>query len=513
MSPEGRPTLTSPLLPVATTLPELCRRRAVTHGTRLAVRDTDRSRTYAALAERAGQVATALAARGVRAGDAVVVCGRSSVSWVEVALGVVFAGAVLVPVGHAASSRERRLVLDRVAPRLVLSEQRDWEPDVEVHTLAGLQGAADGCAVAEPVAVSPEAVAVVLPTSGTTGTPKHVPMTHGQLVRCYTDMAAAVGVTATDVLLGAVPLAHSFGFNGVLLLALVQGAAVRLVSPHDRGHLAEILQREGISVVLGPPTIFHDLATAGADLTGVTRLAITGGADVSVDRMQALCTSLGITTLVSGYGLTEACGSVAVATVGVAEEGAAAGLTPLPGVEVAVVDDAGRPVHGADGRVLVRGYNVMSGYLHDAAETALVLRPQGWLDTGDVGRLDSEGRLHVVSRAKDTVVVSGFNIYPREVEQVLLEHDGVADVAVLGVPDERQGEKLVACVVPRAGWRLDPAELTSHCRDRLTPYKVPRTLLEYDLLPTTATGKRSRVALRESVLARAHGRVSSRPSG
>lgn len=478
-------------------LGELCVARARQYPDRTALTDGSQTLTYGELARRARRAAAVLADRaGVVPGDRVVLSGRNRVPWVVAAFGITLAGATIVPVGHAAGARERRHALERTAPRVVLSDRPGWGvPTLPLDALA-----AEGAPAAPPLPSGPPVDALVMPTSGTTGTPRYVPMEHGALLRLYSDLLGRLGLRGDDVVAGIVPLAHSFGFLGVLVQAVLAGAAVRLVPDYDRDRIADLLIDERVTCVFATPTVFVDLARSGRrDVGALCRMAVTGGAELSPRRFHALCDLIGVPRRFVGYGLTEACGAVALGDVTAQRRDTLPRLAPLEDVQVRVVDPDGRELpDGAEGELLVRGYNVMRGYVGDPAATGKVL-DGGWLRTGDVGRRYPDGRVSVAARLTDTVLVSGFKVQPREVERVLAEHDSVAEAVVVGVADERQGERLVACVVARPGRRPREAELVAHCRGRLSAFKVPRAVVLVEALPITPNGKLSRAAVRRLV--------------
>jgi acyl-CoA synthetase (AMP-forming)/AMP-acid ligase II len=459
------------------TLADVIDRGSRLFGDRLAVVDDGVALSYVALRARVHAMASQLRAEGVRPGDVVAVEGRNRVWWVVAAFGALMCGAVVAPLSHDHSSAERAAKLDGLAPVLVLTE--DW-------TSSGAQSNSP------PMYSGPRAddVALLLATSGTTGSPDYVPMTHGQLVRLYGEVSRRLGLTSDDRIFGAVPLAHSFGFNGVLLAGLLAGSRVRLLPAYDRHRVAALVRDERLSVVAGPPTVFHDLAQAVVPLGDSCRMAITGSAVVSARPLRETCDGLGIADVIVGYGLTEAAGTV---SIGVLQRDVdQVWMTPLSGIAVRIVDETGTELHaGEPGRILVRGYNVCRRSLRGPARD-----PAHWLDTGDLGRLDAGGRLVVESRRDDMVVVSGFNVYPQEVEAVLLKHPAVAAAAVIGLPDPRQGQQVVAGVVASDGQRPSEAELIAHCRRSMAPYKVPRRVVALAQLPLTSTGKVSRTALR-----------------
>ncbi|NPC96709.1 class I adenylate-forming enzyme family protein [Nocardioides sp. zg-DK7169] len=481
----------------ARTLGELCELRAETHPDAVAVRDDTTSLTYAGLASRARAVARFLGERGVVPGDRVVVQGPNRTAWVSAAYGVLLAGATVAPLGHRVAVVERVRLLDRIAPRLVLQDESvaPVPGAVGFAELGALPAEPPGAGVRDRPSGGPEAPALVLCSSGTSGALKAVPMTHAQLLRVYDHVARVLDARGDDVWLATVPLAHSFGFNGILLVAMMTGATVRLLPGYDPARLTRLLREERVTVLAGPPTIYHDLAGLDPDAPARhTRLGIVGSTEVSAPDMARLATRLGIPRMATGYGMTETCGTVALGEVPREPDGPLAWMTPLPDCEVRISDEAGRAVPaGARGRVQVRGYHVCRADIGAPA-----VSPEEWFDTGDLGELDAAGRLAVAGRANDTIIVSGFNVDPREVEAALREHPQVADVAVVGVHDPRVGQRLLACVIP-AGDAPDTAELAAHGRARLTPYKVPGEYVVLDELPRTATGKLSRAALRRMV--------------
>lgn len=479
------------------TLGELLELRAQTHADRPAVRDDASELTYAELAARARAVGRMLSADGVRAGDRVVIQGRNCVSWAGAAYGALMTGATVAPLGHGIPLAEREQLLDVIRPAVVLVGDGVDETPTGRRTVSFAQ--LDRLQPEEaPLPGLPfldgATEALVLSSSGTSGRIKSVPMTHWQLLRLYDDVRLALDGAPDDVWLGAVPLAHSFGFNGVLLVSVLSGASVRLLPEYDRDRVPDLIRREGLNVVAGPPTIYHDMVEVDPGCSRHARLAIVGSSEVSATEMARLAASLGIPRVVAGYGMTETCGTVAVGDLPREPQSPLPWMPVMPGVEVRICDERGHEVGmGERGRVQVRGYNVSRPYA-DAPD----LRPGGWFDTGDVGEVDGAGRLAVAGRIDDTIIVSGFNVYPREVESVLAEHPAVGEVAVVGVPDPRRGQGLVACVVPD-GADLDIDDLRVYARSRLSAYKVPGRVLVLDELPVTATGKVSRAALRRAL--------------
>ncbi len=342
-------------------------------------------------------------------------------------------------------------------------------------------------------------------TSGTTGSPKGVVMQHGQTLRAYLDWCDWAGLRAGDRYLIANPFFHIFGYKAGCLACLMRGATNVPVAVFDADRVLELVERERITVLPGPPTIYqslldhpdrdrHDLSTL--------RLAVTGAADIPVELIRRVREELPFDRISTGYGLTEA-GTVTgslpdddfervAATVGV----------PWPGVEVRTVTDAGAvAAPGEAGEVVVRGETVMHEYFDDPDATAAAIDADGWLHTGDLGVFDPDEHLRIVGRIKDMFIVGGFNVYPAEIENLLLRHPQIAQVAVIGVPDERLGEVGMAFVVLRPGPAVEEADVISWAREEMANFKVPRSVVFLDELPVNATGKVVKDDLRTRVAA------------
>ncbi|GAA4485228.1 FadD3 family acyl-CoA ligase [Rhodococcus olei] len=502
------------------------------HADREAVVDPRERLTYgqfAALASRAGR---AMSAAGVGRGDRIAVWAPNSARWAVVALGAHSIGAVVVPLNTRARGPE-------AAARLTLTGCRMLFVDdgfLGLGFRATLYAAAGPPAPGRPVRDLPDLTAIVdlgsddtwgaflrsgdlprtvnvgalerhlparatdvaylMSTSGSTGAPKGVALRHEQLVWVYRALGARLGIGAQDRLLGVTPLSHSFGLNAGLLAALVVGGCYIAVDRFDPTSVTGLIAAERVTVISGPPTLFTDLitATGARPLDPAPRLAVTGAATVSPELLERIRTVLGIPLVATGYGLTEAAGTVTAQRPQPGGPGTLA-APALPGIEVRTVDGDGRDVApGHVGEVLVRGFNVMSGYLDDPDATARVLDPDGWLHTGDVGILDERGDLRVVDRIGEMFTVGGFNVYPAEIESVLAGHPAVTEVAVVAVPDDRLGQRGVAFVVPASP--VDETTLLAHCRAALAGYKVPAAVVLLSEMPRTPSGKTSRRALR-----------------
>lgn len=480
---------------VPANLADLWYDRARTHPDDPAVDDGRGWLTWGELLPRAAAAAEALGAAGVGAGDVVVLQARNTVEWVLVAAGAQLLGATLAPLGAEEPAASRREYAARIGARVVVAEapvSAELDLGLVCPPFNDRTGPASAGSATSSV-VEPSGPAVLLATSGTAGHRRTVAMDHDVLRRLYDDVAVMLDVDRHDRLLGVVPLAHSFGFNGLLVLALLTGASLRLVPDRDRAVLAGLVRESGATVVAGPPTLLHDLAAAvrdGDELGPQVRLFMTGATEVRPDALLPLAAEAGIPRVSSGYGLTQTCGTVAICPdIGRISDGDHAPMTVVPGVEVVVVDAAGTPLPaGTRGRVLTRGYQV-----------AVPTDADGWLATGDEGHLHPDGTLCVTGRVDDQLVVSGFNVDPVRVETAIAGSPYVERVAVVGLPDARRGHRLVAVAVavdPGSADGRNDAAVLAGARAVLAGYEVPDAVVWMDALPHTTTGKLSRATVR-----------------
>jgi acyl-CoA synthetase (AMP-forming)/AMP-acid ligase II len=283
---------------------------------------------------------------------------------------------------------------------------------------------------------------------------------------------------------------------------LTVGASLYPVPVFDPASAAATIALERITVLPGPPTVFHSLLQLPPDVRQSLqslRLAVTGAAPVPVELLRRMREDLGFDVVLTAYGLTESIGLVTMCRAGDPDEvvSSTSGRA-IPGVEVAIVGPNGRrATAGEPGEIVVRGYPVFDGYFEDPEATAEAIDGDGWLHTGDIGVLDSNGGLRITDRIKDMLIVGGFNVYPAEVEGLLSEAPGVSQVAVVGAPDDRLGEVGVAFVVPRPGQKVDPEAIMAYARERMANFKVPRRVVFVDELPVNASGKVIKHVLRE----------------
>lgn len=499
---------------------------------RVAISDGSTVRTYAELATAAKEFAAALVVAGVEPGDRVAIWCGNCAEWTVAALGLFAAGAVLVPVNTRFKGNEAAVVLARSGARVLVTVTEflgtDYVamleaagvalPDLDTVVVAKgeatdpavawaafLAGATDEAraeVVRRSAALGPDDPSDILFTSGTTGVPKGVVMTHGRTLIVATDWVAMTGLHAGDVYLQVNPYFHMFGLKAGILASVAAGATMLPEPVFDVDRVLGRVASERVTVLPGPPTLYQsilDHPQRGAHDLSSLRVAVTGSADIPVELIRRVDEELPFSSIVTGYGLTEAGTACATSEEDDAEAVATTVGRPRPGFELRLVDESGRAVEpGNPGEVLLRGGSIMAGYLDDPVETDKVLSADGWLRTGDLGELDEAGRLRIVGRVKDMFIVGGFNAYPAEIENALLRHPAVQQAAVIGIPDRRLGEVGMAFVVV-AGDVTD-ADIMEWSRNEMANYKVPRRVEIVDVLPLNATGKVLKDELRARVV-------------
>ncbi|MFF9865232.1 FadD3 family acyl-CoA ligase [Streptomyces sp. NPDC013953] len=494
-------------------IPGLVRWAAERYGPREAVVEGRTRVTYAELGDRVERAAAACVAAGVAPGDRVAVWAPNTLDWIVSALGAVTAGAVLVPLNTRFKGAEAAYVLERsrakllfitgtflgtsyvaslrrtgrVLPSLeqvvVLADSAPEDFRTWKEFLAGGDGVPAARVRARADAVDPSGPSDIVFTSGTTGRPKGAVISHAQSLRCYGTWARLAGLREGDRYLIVNPFFHTFGYKAGILACLMRGAVMVPQPVFNVDTVLANVAAERISVLPGPPTLLQSVldhpARSSYDLSTL-RLVVTGAAVVPLRLVERLRGELGVPTVLTAYGLSEASGIVTMCRRG-DPDGTVAATSgrPIPGTEVRI----------EAGEVLVRGHNVMSGYFEDPDGTAEVIDAEGWLHTGDVGSLDEAGNLRITDRIKDMFIVGGFNAYPAEIEQLLGIHPDLLDVAVIGVPDPRLGEVAMAFAVRRPGATLTADDLIAWARREMANYKVPRRVEFLTELPRNASGK------------------------
>lgn len=465
------------------TIPEMVLGAADRFGDAEAVVYGPQRLSFADLADRIRLASGAFHEFGIARGDRVAVWAPNSAEWIIAAFGIMTAGGVLVPVNTRFKADEAADVVARSGAKAVLVQKGFLGQDFELPGVPRIDLRSDFLGSGAPFehpGLSGDDVCDVIYTSGTTGRPKGAMMCHRQTLRMYEEWATLADLRRGDRYLMINPYFHTFGLKAGLVAAFLRGATMVPVAVFDIDAVVELVERERITMLPGPPTLYHSLlGVADKSRLATLRAAVTGAADIPVELVRRIRDELPFRSLMTGYGLTEA-GNVTLSRPGDSpEEVATTAGVPCRDVEVRVA---------ADGEVLVRGYGVMRGYLDDPAATAEAIDADGWLHTGDLGEFTESGRLRIVGRKKDMFIVGGFNAYPAEIEGFLMEHPAVAQVAVVGVPDERMGQVGKAFVV-RHGAGVGATELIDWSRERMAGYKVPRYVQFLEELPLNATGK------------------------
>jgi long-chain acyl-CoA synthetase len=474
--------------------------------------------TYRELDEQSGRFAAGLREAGLDPGDVVALQLPNLPHFLAAYFGALKAGMVLLPLNpllmapeleyHLGDSSARMLIgfegmhaeagkaCERLGiPLYLVSMGGGSLPDDAQPVSALLSGS-----VSEVVPRSPEDTAVLIYTSGTTGKPKGAELTHFQLYMNCTIAGQLFGARNDDVTLAVLPFFHVFGLSSVINVSVRYGGCLSIVPRFRPGDVLDVLERDRCTVIGGVPTMLHSLAQqdiTGRDLSAL-RVAVSGGASLPEDVLRTFEDKYGIEVL-EGYGMSETASSCTSNRPG--DRRVLSIGKPLWGVTMRVADSADRPLPpGREhvGEILIRGHNVMKGYLGRPEATAETLRG-GWLHSGDLGYVDSDGFYFIVDRAKDLVIRGGYNVYPREIEEVLWAHPGILEAAVVGKPDERLGEEVVAVVVLHPGSELSADELIAYCRERLAAYKYPREIRFVAELPKGPSGKVLKSSLREAV--------------
>ena len=514
------------------TLPAAIRAAAARHAARDAVIDGELRLSYAELVDQAETAARALIALGVQAGERVAIWAPNRHEWIVAACGGHMAGAVLVPINTRMKGAEAADILERSGARVLFCIGQflglDYpglldgvRPAALAHVVVIGEGAdaargelgwADFLRAGADVpaarvhqreaALRGDSTADLMFTSGTTGRPKGVMAAHAPTIRAFTTWAGCVGLGEGDRYLIVNPFFHTFGYKAGWVAALLQGATVYPLPVFDAETVLERIARDRISFLPGPPTLFLTMLAHPKlndfDLSSL-RSAVTGAASVPPVLIQRMREDLGIRNVTTAYGLTE-CGGCATVCDPDDDVETVAGTCghALPGTEVRVADEHGRALPpGEAGEVLLRGYHVMQGYFQDEAATREAIDADGWLHTGDVGTLDERGYLRITDRLKDMYINGGFNCYPAEIERLFAPHPAIAQVAVIGVPDERLGEVGCAWVVKRDGAAIDEPGLIAWARGQMANYKVPRQVRFVDALPVNASNKVDKKLLRQ----------------
>ena len=471
---------------------------------RTALRCDDLQFSYAEFDAAAARVATLLERAGVEPGDRVGLMLPNTPAFALAFYGIMYRGAVAVPMNPLLKAREVSYYLSNSGAKALFAT-----PAFAEEATAGAAEVGAECWVVDdaglkkliadlpeqdsPVECGDHDVAVILHTSGTTGKPKGAMLTHGNLSRnCEVSVRTLVETGQDDVVMGCLPLFHVFGLTCGLNGTVFAGGMLTLLPRFEPRKAIEIIERDAVTVFQGVPTMYSallsvaDQAPPGAMRT--LRTCVSGGAALPVQVLADFEKAFGCTVL-EGYGLSESSPAAAFNHPNRPRKPGSIG-TPIEGVEMRVVDLDGVEVpQGEAGQIQIRGHNVMKGYWNLPEATKETITADGWLNTGDVGRVDEDGYFYIVDRTKDMIIRGGYNVYPREIEEVLYEHPAVAEAAVIGIPHDSLGEEVGAAVALKKGAAVTADELRDYVKARVAAYKYPRLVWLVDALPKGPTGK------------------------
>jgi len=478
-------------------------RNAADNPDRVAIHLGDQTTSYGELDDQSARVAGLLAARGIAPGTPIGIMLPNVPEFASVYYGILRTGAVVVPMNPLLKAREIAYYLgDSGAP--VIFAWHVTAPEVEIGAKeAGAEAILvdpatfpDILATASP---APQVVdraaydtAVVLYTSGTTGHPKGAELTHANLINNVEVSAADLfQLGPDDLIFGGLPLFHAFGQTCTLNAAIMTGASLTVLPRFDAAKALGILADQRVTIFAGVPTMFSALLhvpdRSDYDVSAL-RLCISGGAAMPVEVLRQFEDAFDCIVL-EGYGLSETSPVASFNHPGRERKPGSIG-TPIRGVEMRVVDASGAEVpQGEVGEIAIRGHNIMKGYLNRPDATAEAVSADGWFRTGDIGRVDEDGYYYIVDRKKDLIIRGGYNIYPREIEEVLYENPEVAEAAVVGIPHPELGEEVGAAVALKPGATVTPDELRSYVKSQVAAYKYPRRVWIVDALPKGPTGK------------------------
>ncbi len=474
---------------------------AAEHPDAPAIRLDDVQLDYKSLDAMSSLVAGLLQEKGVEPGDRVALMMPNVPYFPVIYYGILKAGAAVVPMNVLLTGRESEFYIKDSGAKVLFAWHDFAEAaeagsaDTDAELILVKPGeiepvVAAATPISEVVDRSAEDTAVILYTSGTTGTPKGATLSHGNIASNVATNVEMFGFTPDDVLFGGLPLFHSFGQTCAMNSAIAAGASITLLPRFDAEKALEIIDRDGVTVFMGVPTMYVGLLHhPGIDNVGGEKLrfCVSGGASLPIEVLNGVEQKLA--HILEGYGLSET-SPVATFNMPSIESKAGSIGKPIDGVELKLVDDDGNDVTESDavGEIAIKGPNVMQGYWNRDDATAEVMRGD-WFLSGDMATRDDEGYYFIVDRKKEMIIRGGYNVYPREIEEVLYEHPAIMEVAVIGVPDDVNGEEVAAAIAFKPGESATVGEIQEYAKERVAAYKYPRHIWFVDELPKTATGK------------------------
>lgn len=472
--------------------------------THAVIRFNDLTITYAELDRAARGIATGLRARGIEPGAKVAIFVPNLPEFTMAYFGILYAGCTVVPLNVLLSAPEVTYHLEDSGAELLIAHPFFEAPareGAEQAKVPVVMSSGDGddtvtaLAAAEPLdavhATSPTDTAVILYTSGTTGKPKGAELTHSNLfINCTVVVPRLLPVSGDDVMLATLPLFHSFGQTCIQNASIAIGATFTLLPRFTPEDALAIMERDRVTLFAGVPTMYfallHHESERAYDLSAL-KFCMAGGAAMPLEVMKAFEAKYPVKIL-EGYGLSETSPVASFNTLDKPRKEGSIGY-PVWGVEMCIQGDDDQMLpDGERGEICIRGHNVMKGYLNRPDATKEALRG-GWFRTGDIGIRDEDGAYRIVDRKKDMIIRGGFNVYPREVEEVLYGHEAIVEVAVIGMPHESHGEEIKAVVVLTEGAEVSAEDIIAYCKKSLAAYKYPRIIEFRDSLPKGSTGK------------------------
>lgn len=466
-------------------------------GDKIAIYEKGASYSYAQLQRKVAQYRNYLHALGVQAHDNVALYAKNSAEFIFSYMAIAGLGGVVVPLNTMLTPREISFILKDAEVRHVITDKElnfsgqledGATPPVKVF-IADIEKETGKKSYPDPSAVSIKESdpCVILYTSGTTGRPKGALLSHSNLASNAAGFSEVTEAMPDDNFLSVLPMFHSFGWTCCIATPLYNGASITIVETFLPKDVIATIRDQGITVVAGVPAMynFYTSLAKPEDLAEV-RLFVSGGASLPLEILERFHEKTK-KHVIEGYGLSEASPVVSFNPLSRTKPGSI-GL-PLQDIKVKIVDGSGNETGCREiGELLVQGPNVMIGYYNLPAESAEALR-DGWLYTGDLAYIDEDGYIFIVDRKKDMIIVSGLNVYPREVEEILYQYPAIKEAAAIGIPDKSRGESVRAYVVLKEDMKLDKKELMAFLKENLAQFKLPREIIQIDSLPKNATGK------------------------
>ena len=506
------------------TIPALIKYQAENFGSKPALISDHETLSFLELDKLSTNIATHLIDLNILPGDRVAIWAPNMNEWVLAAIAIHKVGGVLVPINTRMKGREAAYILNNSESKILFSlktflgtdyfkllENEDLPylkyqisfdeieaTDFEIPFSTLKENTLD---VQLPEVIETDMADIIF-TSGTTGKPKGVISSHLQNIKVFDYWSTYIGLNENDRYLIVNPFFHTFGYKAGWLASVMRGVTAYPCPVFDADKIIQIINKEKISMLPGPPTLYQSILTSQLietmDISSL-RLGVTGAASIPIQLIKDMKETLGFETVITAYGLTESTGVVTMCTPDDDYETiATTSGCAIADVEVKCVNQENQEVPvGEPGEILVRGYNVTQGYFNNQEATQEAIDSDGWLHTGDIGTLDSNGYIKITDRSKDMFIVGGFNAYPAEIENILCDHPAISQAAVIGIEDERMGEVAKAFVILKPNQDLDTESLLQWSKDNMANYKVPREVEFVRELPTNAAGKIMKYLLKD----------------